>query len=170
MKTKIIYLILPMLFFPSIGYCQQLSSDKEIIKWPTFKDELFQVAVYNYIYNELDLSNVVSPSMGLSDYTPKVSFSIKSNGSLKTAKIIQSTGSKWLDNKVLMLCKDFVRKKFMTPAYSENGPVECYLTVTLGFRYYSLSKNNSGPIRYLSGGHSMYSKWTDLYTPSPYDP
>ena len=117
MKTKLLYLILPMLFFPSIGYSQQLSSDKEIIKWPTFKDELFQVAVYNYIYNELDLSNVVSPSMGLSDYTPKVSFSIKSNGSLKTAKIIQSTGSKWLDNKVLMLCKEegiWINKTYLT--------------------------------------------------------
>ncbi len=95
--------------------------------YPRFKGEIFQVALYNYV------QNYYQKAPKLRDYHPVLRFEFNDDGSLSKAEILRSTGSPSLDRSLLCTCKDFAHKKFMTPAYSEDGPVACTVEVQLDF-------------------------------------
>ena len=108
--------------------------------FPKFKGEVFQVALYNYVQNYYQFC----PNER--EYHPVIRFEFNDDGSLSKAEILRSTGSPSLDRSLLCRCKDFAHKKFMTPAYSEDGPVACVVEMQLDFhnivpRDFSYPKN-----------------------------
>ncbi|MBP5517541.1 MAG: hypothetical protein J6X91_02605 [Bacteroidales bacterium] len=107
---------------------------KTLIKqYPKFKGVEYQLAVYDYIkdyFRNYDLTNRSNMA-----YYPVIAFDFREDGSLAEASIVRTTGSKSLDDKLLKLCKDFTRKKYMTPANSGEGPIACTVEVLLEFNY-----------------------------------
>ncbi|MBR4805851.1 MAG: hypothetical protein IK042_05065, partial [Bacteroidales bacterium] len=74
-------------------------------------------------------------------------------GALKKARIVESTGWPELDKQILMRCRDFIRKRHVTPAYSSDGPEEYICSIPLTFEYYKRrDESQAKPIRYLSAG------------------
>ena len=135
---KFILLMLLSATFVSLR-AQQADGLKD---YPRFKGEIFQVALYNYV------QNYYQKAPKLRDYHPVLRFEFNDDGSLSKAEILRSTGSPSLDRSLLCTCKDFAHKKFMTPAYSEDGPVACTVEVQLDFhnivpRDFSYPKNES---------------------------
>lgn len=122
--------LLPILAFGQNNGTNQNSSIKE---YPKFKGVEYQIAVHDYI--KYCFRNYVLTNRSNTTYYSVMAFTIREDGSLADASIVQTTGSKFLDNKLLNLCKDFTRKKHMTPAYSEDGPVVCTIEVPLEFNY-----------------------------------
>ena len=118
-----------LLSFPFCFLCAQPSAS-DLKAFPKFKGEVYQVAVYNYIQYEFRNSRDSDR-----EYHPVVSFQFNDDGSLEKAEVIKSSGSSTVDNHVLNLCKIFTRRKFMTPGYSEDGPVACTVTVEFDFRW-----------------------------------
>lgn len=164
---------LTILLVSILGHSQITSGEKDdlaIIKRPQFKGQDVAVALNDYFYSG-NAFGFFGRESGLSYYEMAISFSFDSDGSLKKASIEKSSGFKSLDRKVLMLSKNFCKKRYMAPACSANGPIPYDITVPIVCKYLTLShSSNNAALRYLSGGHSMYSKWTDLYTPPPYNP
>ena len=145
-------------------------TDSSIVRLPLFKGVDLHIALYNYFCSGTAFG-FNGREEGMSYYEMSVNFLFDAKGKMQRAEIVRSSGFDYLDRKVLLLSKNFVRKRFMTPAYSKDGPVPCDITIPIVCKYWTLSEtDNNQVIRYLSGGHSMYSKWTDLYTPSPYNP
>lgn len=134
MRIRIsILFILLFLPFVAVGQNNGINQIKPVKEYPKFKGVAYQLAVNDYIkdcFRNYQLTN--SSNM---TYYPIIAFTIREDGSLEEAAIVRTTGSKSLDNKLLNLCKDFSRKKFMTPAYSEEGPIACTVEVPLEFNY-----------------------------------
>ena len=152
--------MLPMLILSSMGYCQQISSDREILRWPEFKGEDFSKAV-NYYFESGHAFGFYGRESGMSYYPIEISFGFDSDGSLKKAEVVKSSGFKKLDREVLMLSKNFARKRFMTPAYSKEGPVPCSLTVPIICKCLTRHepKDKNSPITYLIGANDYPSKF-----------
>ena len=125
---KIIYLFALALLVPLNVSAQ--TGDYSLTDFPKFKGEVFQQAVYKYIQYEFRNSPTRER-----EYHPVVSFLFNDDGSLKKAEVVETSGSNTVDSRLLNLCKNFTRKKFMTPAYSEEGPIPCTVTVRFDFRW-----------------------------------
>jgi len=133
----IIEFICMVLFMPCITSAQPKYLDKSeglsIKDYPRFKGVEYQIAVTEYIqdyFRDYTLSNKYNTS-----YMSTLAFVFDEKGSLVKVVVSKTTGSNLLDNKLLNLCKDFTRKKFMTPALSEDGPVPCVLEIPFEFNY-----------------------------------
>ena len=119
-------------------------------KEPQFKGKDFSVAIYNYFYSGDAFyfgNKPYSNEPETTYYEMSIKFEFNSDGSLKKASVVKSSGYKSLDNKVLNLSKNYARKKYMTPAYSDGVPVPCVITVPLLCKYYVLTTYNSNAPR-----------------------
>ena len=141
-----------------VGYCQEtIPSDSSVnatafknFKEPQFKGKDFSIAIYNYFYSGDafyfgDNRNLKEPELTYYEMSIKYEFDL--NGHLKNASIVKSSGYKSLDKKILSLSKNFAKKKYMTPACSEEVPVPCVLTVPLLCKYFVMTTYNSNAPR-----------------------
>lgn len=152
-------IVLSLLVLVSVnGYCQEtVSADSSVsafvfkdFKEPQFKGKDFSVAIYNYFYSGDAFyfgSKPKSKEPEITYYEMSIKFEFDSDGSLKKASVVKSSGYKSLDKKVLSLSKNYARKKYMTPAYSDEVPVPCVITVPLLCKYYVLTTYNSNAPR-----------------------
>jgi hypothetical protein len=143
--------ILFLLFSVNLSEAQTLRTgdggkDAKILSQPLYKGVLFQEAVKNYVDNVA--INVYPSVFPLSKYYSEVQFQLKKNGSLKTVIMTKSTGIPELDHEIIVACKDFVKKKHVTPAYSSEGPVDYSFTVPFEVEYYDVPKNSAQSLRY----------------------
>ena len=143
--------ILFLLFSVNLSEAQTLRTgdggkDAKILSQPLYKGVLFQEAVKNYVDNVA--INVYPSVFPLSKYYSEVQFQLKKNGSLKTVIMTKSTGIPELYHEIIVACKDFVKKKHVTPAYSSEGPVDYSFTVPFEVEYYDVPKNSAQSLRY----------------------
>lgn len=154
MKIKLIYLILPMFISTSIGYSQTTPPNdtlsKSIVKYPTYRGQPFLLAVKNFIENGVFFGSGMGDNPNLEKYHSEVLIILKKNGALKKARIVESTGWPELDSQILMRCRDFIRKKYVTPAYSSDGPEEYICSIPITFEYYKRrdESKQAKPIKY----------------------
>lgn len=146
-----------MLVISSIGYCQIDSIDpfneNEVLKKPQFKHKDFSNAIYTYFYNGdgFDFWRPYTPAelQDYSYYRIDLKFYFNSDGSVKRVSLTKSSGYDSLDKKVMKLAKNFARKKYMTPAYSKDGPIPYETIIQLDCKYLTLSpKQTNQPIKY----------------------
>ena len=124
--------------------------DFKNFKEPQFKGKDFSVAIYNYFYSGDAFyfgDNRILKQPEFTYYEMSVKYEFDLNGHLKNASIVKSSGYKSLDKKVLSLSKNYARKKFMTPAYSDEVPVPCVITVPLLCKYFVMTTYNSNAPR-----------------------
>jgi len=139
-------------------------TDSSIVRLPLFKGVDLHIALYNYFCSGTAFG-FNGREEGMSYYEMSVNFLFDEKGKLQTAKIARSSGFDYLDRKVLLLSKNFVRKRFMTPAYSKEGPVLCDITIPIVCKYRTLSEtDNNQVIRYLSGGNDLYKNGAARYS------
>ena len=143
--------ILLLLFSVTFSDAQTIKAGKgsgeaTIVSQPLYKGTLFQEAVKNYVDNVA--INVYPSVFPLSKYYSEVQFQLKKNVSLKTVIMTKSTGIPELDHKIIVACKNFVKKKHVTPAYSSEGPVDYSFTVPFEVEYYDVPKNSAQSLRY----------------------
>ena len=127
-----------------ISYSQSntLDSNSQAIKEnPKYKGIDYQIAITEYINSKYENFSNTSDTYA-KRYTPVIAFSFNSDGSLACANIVKTTGSKNFDDKLLKLCKDFTRKRLMSPALSEEGPIPCTIEVRFDFRYFKMDSTN----------------------------
>lgn len=133
-----------LLSLMSYAQSNTLSAGGQTIKeYPKFKGIAYQIAISEYINSKYENFNNTSDTYA-SHYSPVIAFTFKSDGSLADAYIVKTTGSKNFDDKLLKLCKDFTKKKFMSPAFSAEGPVPCTVEVEFDFRYFKMDPINEG--------------------------
>ena len=164
MKTffqKIILVVCFISIIPLNSFAQTSHLDGNgrptIKEYPKYKGKIYQIAIADYIQYYFRNNNLKNSSNRL--YTPVLSFCFSEEGTLIGVNVVQSTGSVLLDNKLKNLCKDFSRKKFMSPAFSEDGPIACELEVQLEFVYpimRDFKKENLGYREYYYMGYIPY--------------
>lgn len=156
MKTKLLYLIIPLFFFSSVGHSQETApSDslcKTIVRYPTYRGQPFLLAVKNYIENGVFFGSGTARNPNLKKYHSEVLIILKKNGALKKARILESTGWPELDRQILVRCRDFIRKKYVTPAYSSDGPEEYICSIPITFEYFERNDESqqAKPMNYQS--------------------
>ena len=126
-----------------------LGDDVDVTQ-PLYKGQLFQYTVKQYI--EKSIRSMTS-STETTFYEAEVKITIKENGGLKKVEILYSTGSDFLDRQIRIKCRDFVRKKDMTPAYADGKPIEYSVIVPLMIEFRVLNDNQNTP-RYYNWGNS----------------
>ena len=148
--------LMPVWSFAQISYVK--GDEKSVIKeFPKYKGVEYQLAITDYIKYFFRNNDLKNRSNKL--YTPVFSFCFNEKGSLLGVNVVQSTGSVVLDSKLQNICKDFTRKKFMSPAFSEEGPIACVLEVQLEFVYpimKDFKKDNLGYREYYYMGYIPY--------------
>lgn len=146
-----------LILFSVNGYSQTTppsdSLCKTIVRYPTYRGQPFLLAVKYYIENGVFFGSDTEDNPNLEKYHSEVLIILKKNGALKKARIVESTGWPELDKQILMRCRDFIRKRHVTPAYSSDGPEEYICSIPLTFEYYKRrDESQAKPIRYQSAG------------------
>lgn len=143
--------ILFLLFSVNLSEAQTLRTgdggkDAKILSQPLYKGVLFQEAVKNYVENVA--INVYPSVFTLTKYHSEVQFKLKKNGSLETVEITKSTGNPELDHKIIVACKDYIKKKHVTPAYSDEGPVDYSFTVPFEVEFFNVPERSNQSLKY----------------------
>lgn len=118
----------------------------KIVSQPLYKGVLFQQAIKNYIENTA--INVYPSVFSLTTYYSEIKFLLRKNGSLKTVQVIKSTGNPELDHKIVIACKNFTKRKYVSPACSETGPVDYSFTVPFEVQFFNVPKENISTLQY----------------------
>lgn len=126
-------------------------SDEDLdISMPLYKGQLFQYAVKQYIEKSIRSLTRATETVF---YESEIKITIKENGALKKVEIINSTGSDFLDRQIIVKCRDFVRKKHMTPAKKDGTPIEYSVIVPLIIEFRNLDDGNQNSPRYYNWGN-----------------
>ena len=109
------------------------------VSQPLFKGQLFQYAVKQYIEQSIRSLTRATETVF---YESEIKITIKETGALKKVEILNSTGSDYLDRQIIVKCRDFVRKKHMTPAKIDGNPIEYSVVVPLIIEFRNLDDGN----------------------------
>ena len=152
-------------FCPALIQAQDVEDFGEdvYVSQPLFKGQLFQYAVKQYIEKTIRSRTSATKTVF---YEAEIKITLKETGALKKVEIINSTGSDYLDRQIIVNCRDFVRKKHMTPAKADGNPIEYSMIVPLMIEFRDLNENQNSP-RYYNWGTS-YRGVTPSTVTSPY--
>ena len=119
------------------------------VSQPLYKGQLFQYAVKQYIEKSIrSLTRAAETTF----YEAEIKITLKETGALKKVEILYSTGSDYLDRQIRVKCRDFVRKKHMTPAYADGKPVEYSVIVPLIIEFRVLDDGINNNPKYYNWG------------------
>lgn len=139
------FLAMLLILCPVVLQAQDVEETGEdvYVSQPLYKGQLLQYAVKQYIEKTIRSTTTATET---TFYEAEIEITLKETGALKKVKIINSTGSDYLDRQILVNCRDFVRKKHMTPAMVEGKPIEYSVIVPLiiEFRVLNDGKRNYG--------------------------
>ena len=141
-----------------LSFAQNIDDDPDV-SMPLYKEQLLQYAVKQYVEKQINATSrayVTGWAYRGAEafyYEAEVKLTIKENGALKKAEIVNSTGRSVLDKLILRHIRDFVRKKHVTPALKNGEPVEYSFILPLVVEYYKLPDNSNQP-RYYNWGNT----------------
>ena len=121
------------------------------VSQPLYKGQLFQYAVKQYIEKSIRSLTRANETVF---YESEIKITLKETGALKIVEIINSTGSDYLDRQIIVKCRDFVRKKHMTPAKADGNPIEYSVIVPLIIEFRNLYDSNRNTGRSYNWGNT----------------